>query len=90
MVGLGGDCTAGSELCGPGYTCASGSCVSFPQVGDACSPGTTPICIGGYCATSTCVAFKGLGASCTFDFECASFNCNAVTNVCTLGYCVMP
>jgi hypothetical protein len=65
-------------------------CVSFPQVGDACSPGTTPICIGGYCATSTCVAFKGLGASCTFDFECASFNCNAVTNVCTLGYCVMP
>jgi hypothetical protein len=92
MVGLGGDCTAGDALCGPGYSCSSGTCASWPGVGDACGA-ATPLCIGGYCdflGTQKCVAYKSLGASCASDFECASFNCNAVTNVCTLGYCVMP
>jgi hypothetical protein len=88
MVGLGGDCTAGDMLCGPGYLCSAGTCVSWPDVGADCS--ATGVCIGGYCdflGTQKCVAYKGLGVSCASDLECASGSCNGV---CTLGYCVMP
>jgi hypothetical protein len=69
MVGLGGNCAAGAELCGPGYVCDLGTsqCVSFPKLGESCGP-SKPICIGGYCdlaVTGTCTAYKQVGDACT-------------------------
>ena len=69
MVGLGGNCAAGAELCGPGYVCdlGTGQCVSYPKLGESCGP-AKPMCIASYCdlaITERCTAYKQVGDACT-------------------------
>jgi chitobiase/beta-hexosaminidase-like protein len=91
LVGLGGDCTAGAELCGLGYSCdtATNTCVSFPKLGEACSA-SNPVCIGTYCdllGTLKCLAYKHIGDACSAatDFLACEpgSTCDAGTSTCT-------
>ena len=68
MVGLGGDCTAGSDLCGLGYSCDAGThqCVSYSTVGQTCSI-SSPTCIGSYCEvvySQKCQPYLHIGDGC--------------------------
>jgi hypothetical protein len=89
LVGEGGDCSASPDVCGDGYHCSAGSCISWPNVGASCGWG----CIGGYCDTSrsspVCVAYQTTGGTCTADIQCASRSCG-INGKCGPGHCASP
>jgi hypothetical protein len=94
LVGESGNCAASESLCGLGYQCPGGTCVSWPALGEACGD-TTPFCVGGYCdllaANPTCLAYRADGQSCNatyFGMDCASGSC--VGGTCAASVCRVP
>ena len=77
-----GDCTGAQPLCDGGTAATFGVCVERAALGASCAD--VPCRGDGHCdATHVCVALKANGAACGSDGECATFNCDSSTNVCS-------
>jgi len=95
----GGETCADSQECGyPTQYCQSNACTSYAQVGESCGADQQCQFLEAYCDVETdpgnftCATAKATGQPCGNALECASFNCDPVSDTCAYPseICEMP